>query len=304
LKHKEAIMNATATKTRISLKNILYATDFSPAAESALPYAIGLAKQYGAKVHGFHVRFPATYPIVGPEAMPQIMEAAQEQAKLEAQQLHEMLAGIPHEVSIFDGEVWPLISDIVTRRKTDMIVIGTSGRTGISRVLLGSVAEEIFRRASCPVLTVGPHVSQDTERRLEMKEILYATDFSPESLAALPYAVSLAEEHQARLTLLHVVGEAKVGEFVHAEQYADSIRRQLQKLFPPEAEAWCEGKCVVEHGPEAGKIIEVATALGADLIVLGVRGAKGGIGVTTHLSGSVAHEVVTQAQCPVLTVRG
>src|SRR5258708_2681270 len=112
-------MNATGTRTRISLKNILYATDFSPAAESALPYAIGLAKQYGAKVHGFHVRFPATYPIVGPEAMPYLLETAQEQAKLDAQQLHEMLAGIPHEVSVCDGEVWPLISDIVTRRMTD-----------------------------------------------------------------------------------------------------------------------------------------------------------------------------------------
>jgi len=297
-------MNATGTKTRISLKNILYATDFSPVAESALPYAIGLAKRYGAKVHGFHVRYPATYPIVGPEAMPQVMESAQQQAKLDAQQLHEMLAGIPHEVSVFEGEIWPLVSEIVTKQETDMIVIGTSGRTGVSRVLLGSVAEEIFRRVSCPVLTVGPHVSHDTGRRLEMKEILYATDFSQESLAALPYAVSLAQEHQARLTLLHVVGEAKVGELVHAEQYADSIRRQLQKLLPPEAETWCEPKCAVEHGPEADKILEVATALGADLIVLGVHGAKGGLGVATHLSGSVAHKVVAQARCAVLTVRG
>jgi nucleotide-binding universal stress UspA family protein len=297
-------MNATGTKTRISLKKILYATDFSRASEFALPYAIGLAKRYGAKVHGFHVRYPATYPIVGPEAMPQVMQAAQEQAKLDAQQLHEMLAPIPHEVSVCEGEVWPLISDIVTKQETDMIVIGTSGRTGMSRVLLGSVAEEIFRRASCPVLTVGPHVSQDTGRRLEMKEILYATDFSPESLAALPYAVSLAQEHQARLTLLHVVGEAKAGELVHAELYADSIRRQLKKLLPSEAEVWCEPKCAVEHGPEAAKILEVAIALGADLIVLGVRGAKGGMGVATHLLGSVAHDVVTQAQCPVLTVRG
>jgi nucleotide-binding universal stress UspA family protein len=92
-------MNAVATKTRIALKNILFATDFSPAAEAALPYAIGLAKQYGAKIHGLHVRFPATYPIVGPEALPVVLEAAEEQAKFEAQQMHEMLAGVPHEVT-------------------------------------------------------------------------------------------------------------------------------------------------------------------------------------------------------------
>ncbi len=297
-------MNATGTKMRVSLENILYATDFSPAATAALPYAIGLADRYGAKVHGFHVRFPATYPIVGPEAMPQIIEAAEEQAKFEAKQLHELLAGVPHMVSVCEGEMWPLIADAVEKQNTDLIVIGTSGRTGVSRALLGSVAEEIFRRATCPVLTVGPHASPETQRRLEMKEIVYATDFSPESLAALPFAVSMAQEHEARLTLLHVVAQPKVGELVHAEQYAESIKRQLHSLMPPEAEFWCEPKYMVQHGPEAEKIVEVATALGADLIVLGIRGAAGGMGMATHFSKSVAHEVVTQARCPVLTVRG
>ncbi len=297
-------MNATATKTRISLKNILFATDFSPAAEAALPYAIGLAQRYGGTVHALHVRFPATYPVVGPEAMPQVMQAAEEQAKIEAQQLHQMLTGIPHEVSVGEGEVWPMLNEIATEHKADLIVIGTHGRTGVTRVLLGSVAEEIFRKATVPVLTVGPHVSKDTERRLEMKQILFATDFSPESLAALPFAVSLAQEHQARLTLMHVVGPPKVGELVHAEQYAESIMRQLRKLVPAEAEPWCEPNCRVEHGHEAEKIMEVANALGADLIVLGVRGAEGGVGAATHLLQSIAHKVVTQARCPVLTVRG
>ncbi|MBZ5660287.1 MAG: universal stress protein [Acidobacteriia bacterium] len=297
-------MNATATKTRIALKNILFATDFSPAAEAALPYAIGLAQRYGGTVHALHVRFPATYPVVGPEAMPQVMQAAEEQAKIEAQQLHQMLTGVPHEVSVGEGEVWPMLNEVATEHKADLIVIGTHGRTGVTRVLLGSVAEEIFRKSTVPVLTVGPHASKDTERRLEMKEILFATDFSPESLAALPFAVSLAQEHQARLTLLHIVGPAKVGELVHAEQYAESIMRQLRKLVPAEAEPWCEPNCKVEHGHEAEKIMEVANALGADLIVLGVRGAEGGIGAATHLLQSIAHKVVTQARCPVLTVRG
>jgi nucleotide-binding universal stress UspA family protein len=297
-------MNATAARTRISLKNVLFATDFSPAAEAALPYAIGLAQRYGGTVHGLHVRFPATYPVVGPEAMPQVLEAAEEQAKIEAQQLHQMLTGVPHEVSVGEGEVWPVIAEIARKDKTDLIVIGTHGRTGVTRVLLGSVAEEIFRKSPCPVLTVGPHVSKDTERRLEMKEILYATDFSPASLAALPFAVSLAQEHQARLTLLHVVGPPKVGELVHAEQYAESILRQLRALVPAEAEPWCEPNFKVEHGAEADKIMEVANALGADLIVLGVRGAEGGVGAATHLLQSIAHRVVTQARCPVLTVRG
>src|ERR1700674_703426 len=296
-------MSAVATKTRIALKNILFATDFSPAAEAALPYAIGLARQYGAKVHGLHVRFPAMYPIVGPEAMPQVIEAAEEQAKFEAQQLHEMLATIPHEVTVAEGDLWPTLKEMVDQQKVDLIVMGTHGRKGVSRALLGSAAEEVFRKASCPVLTVGPHVSPNTERRLAMKEILFATDFSPESLAALPFAVSLAQEHQSNLTLLNVTGKPEVGELVHAGQYAESTLRRLQTLVPAGSELWCEPKCRVEKGPEAEKIIEVAIALGADLIVLGVRGPQGGVGAATHLLRSIAHHVVVQAQCPVLTVR-
>jgi len=296
-------MKAVEAKTRIALKNILFATDFSPAAEAALPYAIGLAKQYGGKVHGLHVRFPATYPIVGPEAMPQVIEAAEEQAKFEARQLHEMLETVPHEVTITEGDLWPTVSEIVNKQQTDLIVMGTHGRKGVSRALLGSAAEEVFRKASCPVLTVGPRVSLNTERRLAMKEILFATDFSPESLAALPYAVSLAQEHLSNLTLLNVAGKPEVGELVHAGQYKESMLRRLQTLIPAGAELWCEPKCRVEQGPEAEKIMEVAIALGADLIVLGVRAPQGGVGATTHLLQSIAHQVVANAQCPVLTVR-
>jgi nucleotide-binding universal stress UspA family protein len=136
-----------------------------------------------------------------------------------------------------------------------------------------------------------------------MKEILYATDFSPESLAALPFAVSLAQEHLSNLTLLNVTGKAEVGELVHAGQYVESTMRRLQALVPAGADFWCEPKCRVEQGAEAEKIMEVAIALGADLIVLGVRDPRGGVGATTHLLRSIAHDVVAKAQCPVLTVR-
>ena len=97
-------MNATGTQTRISLKYILYATDFSLASEAALPYVKGLSKQYGATVHAVHVRFPAAYPVVGPEMMPQVIEAAEEQAKLEVRELQDVLASVPHDVSVGEGD--------------------------------------------------------------------------------------------------------------------------------------------------------------------------------------------------------
>jgi len=296
-------MTTVATKSRVAFKNILFANDFSPAAIAALPYATGLAKQYGAKVHGLHVRYPATYPIVGPEAMPQIIEAAEEQAKFEAKQMHECLASVPHEVSIIEGDLWPTIHEIAEKQKVDLIVMGTHGRKGVSRALLGSAAEEVFRKASCPVLTVGPHASHNTERRMAMKQIVFATDFSPESLAALPFAVSLAQEHESKLTLLNVAGKQEVGDLVHAEQYAESTMRRLRSLVPAGAELWCEPVCRLEHGSEGDKIIEVAVALGADLIVLGLHKPHGGFGATTHVLRSIAHQVVVDAPCPVLTVR-
>ncbi len=296
-------MATVAAEKRIALKNILFATDFSPIAEAALPYALGLAKQYGARVHGVHVRFPASYPIVGPESVPVVMEAEEELAKTDAQQIHAMLAGVPHAVTVAQGDLWPSLSEIVAREKTDLIVIGTHGRKGFRRALLGSAAEEIFRQARCAVLTVGPHISPDTNRRLGMKEILFATDFSPASLAALPFAMSLAQEHESNLTLLNVIPEAKTGELVHPREYEESTLRQLRGLVPEDARLWCEPKYRVEQGNEAAKIMEVAIAIGADLIVLGVRGAEGLPGAATHVGRSVAHDVVVDAQCPVLTSR-
>lgn len=295
-------MQAVAAEKRIALKKILFATDFSPVAEEALPYAIALARQYGAKVHALHVRFPSTYPVVDPDTVPAVIEAAEEQAKFEAQQLHEMFRDVPHEVTVAEGDLWPILGEIVEKQNVDLIVVGTHGRKGFSRAVLGSAAEEIFRKAPCAVLTVGPRISHDTQRRLRMKEILFATDFSAESLAALPFAVSLAQEHESNLTLLNVTGPPEKGELVHPQEYAESKLRRLQGLVPADARVWCEPKCRVEHGQEAEKILEVATALGADLIVLGVRQPQG-MGAATHLGHPVAHEVVANAACPVLTFR-
>jgi len=295
-------MNATATQTMIKFKNILYATDFSSASEAALPYAKALAEQYGATVHALHVRMPATYPIVGPEAMPQVIEAAEELAKFEARQLHDMFPTTAHDVCVTEGELWTAVENMIREQKIDMIIIGTHGRTGIGRALLGSAAEEIFRKATCPVLTVGPHISKDTEHRLEMKEILFATDFSEESIGALPYAVSLAQEHQAYLTILHVIGEPEVGDLINTELYMASTLRRLRELVPNEADHWCMPEFEVARGNAAEKIMETAETVGADLIVLGVRSARDGAGAVTHLLRPTAHRIITQATCPVLTV--
>ena len=295
-------MKMLDVSARIQLKNILFATDFSPASNAGVPYAAELAKRYGAQIHALHVR----PPVVNPMTPPRSWKAAEEAAKLEAEQqtreLVKSFAGLQPEILIEEGDLWSNLAKAIQEKKIDLIVMGTRGRSGVGKFLLGSSAEEVFRQALCPVLTVGPH--SPAKGPHEFTRIVFATDFSPESVAALPYAVSLAQECQAHLTLLHVVAEPKGGELMHAPELARSFTQLLHNLMPPEAELWCVPEYVIERGEVAETILNVAAQSKADLIVLGVRQPSGFPGAATHLPIAIAHKVVSHATCPVLTVRG
>lgn len=130
------------------------------------------------------------------------------------------------------------MEEVIGGCKIDLIVLGTHGRTGWGKVLLGSVAESIFRKAPCPVVTVGPHCSADPKRSVEFHQIVFATNFSPESLVAAPYAVSLAQENQAKLTLLHVVEDPKSG-LGNPDQLVPPELAMLCRVIPKEARLWC-----------------------------------------------------------------
>ena len=123
-----------------------------------------------------------------------------------------------HHSYVRHGQVWKNLAGIIDENKIDLIVVGTHGRSGLGKLLLGSVAEDILRHASCPVLTVGPKVSGRAKLpalpargrdlapvELELQQIVFATDFAQYSLYAAQEAVALAEEFRSRLTLLHVI---------------------------------------------------------------------------------------------------
>src|SRR6202035_1386816 len=126
-------------------------------------------------------------------------------SKEHAQLLNAQLADVNHEVMIGQGNIWGEVSKSIEEKKIDLIVPGTRGRTGLEKALLGSVAEQILRQAPCPVLTVGPHVTLQPENAAKIHEILYATDLAVDFPVAAPYAISLAQENQAHLTLLCVM---------------------------------------------------------------------------------------------------
>ena len=297
-------MKVFEAETRIALRNILFATDFSTAAEAALPFAIQIAQRYGAKVYGVHVNGFDGYTGGLPNTWAAMAEAAEKETKEDAERLDEQLKGIEHEVVISEGEIWEVMSNLIKQKEIDLVVLGTHGRTGLGKAILGSVAEQILRQAPCPVLTVGPHVTVEPGHAAEMQEILYATDLTTDFPAAAPYAISLAQENQAHLMMLHVIEYPRNWDLVQPKQVADSMMRKLRELVPQEAELWCEPVCVIHQGVPAEKILDVAKRRGADLIVLGARPAKGSLVAATHLGGGTVHKVVSQAKCPVLTVRG
>jgi nucleotide-binding universal stress UspA family protein len=292
---------------RIGLKNILFATDFSPYSNAALPYALAIARQYGAKLYGIHALASEAYCLATPDYWPGYVQQEEELQQEAAARLEEQIRGVPHQVVSVIGDVWDILSRLVGEHDIDLIVVGTHGRTGARKLLMGSVAERIFRQAACPVLTVGPNVPCKENGAGQFRKILFATDFSKESLAALSYAFSLAEEDQSQLALLHVVEQPAAG-IVDVEGLTASLVRRLKQLTSAEVESWCDVQCLVgfsrQFAPPAERILEIARERAEDLIVLGVRPTHGAFSTVTHLSHTTAQHIVAHATCPVLTIRG
>jgi len=296
-------MRTAQITTPAAVRTILFATDFSDAAKRAQSYATGLSTRFRAKLVVAHANEPPNYGL-----RPENWRAANEQAAAKMSELQKTLtstfSGFESDFCVDEGSAWHVVESLLGKRNVDLIVVGTRGRTGVGKLLLGSQAEEIFRHAPCPVLTVGPNAVEMKGTERELGEVLYATNFSPESRASAPFAVTFALTLGAHLNLLHVVEEAKTGELVHPEEVLASSERLLASLVPEEAQFWREPRFFAERGEPAQKILQVAERVHAGLIVLGVRKPTGVSGVATHLATGVAYKVACSATCPVLTVRG
>ena len=299
-------MKAIEAGRRVALKNILFSTDFSSCSNAALPYALSIGRRFEAKLFVAHIMPTAAEMFTAPDVWPTAFEEEEKKVKEYMDRMEKQMQGLPHDMLTARGKVSDALAQIIDRHAIDLLVLGTRGRSGIGKLLLGSVAEDVLRRAACPVLSVGPDVSSEPGDEIRFRRILFATDFSDESLAALPYAISLAEEDQAQLSLLHVIEHPAAG-IVDLEAITASAMRRLKGLVPAEAEPWCHAECLIEFGqqltPPAERILDVAADRDADLIVLGVRPVHGNFGLVTHLASTTAH-ILTQAACPVLTVRG
>ncbi len=275
---------------RLKLDNILAATDFSSASKTALCYALSMARRHGSKVFVVHVS--------SAQSEANLMDAWRTaQAEITDHLVAGRLRGLQHELLVKSGDVWTVLAQLIAECGIDLVVVGTRGRTGVWKLLLGSVAETIFRQASCPVLTVGPGISQQ-DPEIGPQRILVPTGFAPQSLYAVGYALRLARELHSSLALLHVVTDPGMQD---QEQVRSARLARLQDLVGAKEQLTSPPEFFVEFGSAPEKILETASRWNPNLIVLGIHHSAAVSRKET--TWAKAYEIVCKASCPVLTVR-
>ncbi|HUK25499.1 MAG TPA: universal stress protein [Terriglobales bacterium] len=308
---------AAQLEARTYFKNILVATDFSEVSRIALQFAAGLAEEHQGRLLIAHMLPPlAREPI--PLEMPASLETERSQARRQMEALagEEFLSHVRHEERIERGDSWLVLLDLIEEQGIDLLVLGTHARTGLKKLVLGSVTEQLFRLAPCPVMTVSPHVAFKARDGGSVQEVLFATDFGRASRNALPYAIALANEKRARLCLLHVITPlpplsmgpswypGTEGPARQEEEVLEAEKR-LRELVPAKTSFVNEPEFVVELAQMPEAILKTAFDRNADLIVMGVKAVSPGQArAAAHVPWPTAHEVVCHAECPVITVRG
>jgi nucleotide-binding universal stress UspA family protein len=271
---------------------IVVATDFSPASMSAARIAAGISQIFNARVTLLHIfEYAPRHRYQVPVGW--MLESIRSDVRKKLAEVKEILieAGVEVEVMMLEGAV--PAQQIVTFMQScqnPILVMGTHAVAGMERFLLGSAAEEVLRQARCPVVTVGPHVASPSMNGQFLRKILYATDFSDASLAAVPVLSTLRNSTAAHLRILHVSSDHDSQ--IEETQRFDSVRRLLG--------ASASDEYVILHGNGAAQaIVDEAEKYPADLMVLGVKRASAFV---AHVAPKIAFQIVAASPCAVLTL--
>ena len=294
----------------IRIEHVLCPVDFSEISQHALDHAAAIALWYEARLTLLHV-FP-NLPVM--DIPPLVLEDAdRERLMASMRRMAVHVSGVPLDVRVQEAAyVHEAILAQVDATQADLLVLGTHGRSGFQRLFLGSVTEKVIRKAHCPSLIVPPRAPDVAATApVRFGRILCAIDFSESSLSALAHALDMAEEADARLTLLHVVEFPSVMsqeptaldvDLAHLREIAVAeARRRLHELIPDAARTYCTVETAVAQGSPHREILRQAIEQGSDVIVMGVHG-RGAVDVL--LFGSTTHHVIRASACPILIVRG
>ena len=302
----------------LALKNILFARDFSPASEAALPFALALAERTGAKLHVLYAEVlqgdpfhPAERPTPAAEKLRERMRQWTERA---ASPVFDP-GSVRVEHAVVRGvAAAPALLDYAEEHAVDLVVMGTHGRRGARRALLGSVAEETVRFAPCPVLTVrqtSAAAEADVAAAPRVTSILVPVDFSEHAREALRHAKGLGALFGARLDLLHVIEAAPeplfyvpLAEIGRADEPEGDLDRKalahLRRWYEATEGPATEVRFAVRYGNAPQEILQHAEEHTADLVVIATHGRTG---LERFFMGSVAEKVVRRAPCPVFTLK-
>jgi nucleotide-binding universal stress UspA family protein len=291
----------------LEIKLILCPIDFSEFSERAYHLALSLAEHYRAKLVAQHVVELWRYPSVGFVASAGLYEEfCQAHRESSKERLQELVRNHPHdeiqpELVVNQGMAPDSILSFAQTHKTDLIVMGTHGRRGYDRLMLGSVTDRVMRRAPCPVLAVRkpPQDSMAADQGRghvhHLNRILFCADFSENSEQALNYAISATAEYDAELTLLHVLED--VPSPARTEEAIAAATEQLDKLIPPEGRTTLKIKTAVRIGKPYKQIIQLALEAQIDMVAMGVHGYGA---LDPAVFGSTTYRVIQLGPCPVL----
>jgi nucleotide-binding universal stress UspA family protein len=287
-------MPTDQTVAAAAISNIVVATDFSPSSNTALLYALGIARSNHAKVWIVHVVADAFF---SSDTQQRAIDDAWREGhrRMTEHFIAGHLDGVQHKLLVEHGSTYDVLMRIVEEHEAGLLVLGTRGRSRIGKLLLGSVAESIFRQAPCPVMTIGPKTEMPQSPAVPQR-ILFCTGFSQHSLEAGRLAIRLAERQGGELILLHVAPES----VTDRDAYARDANQRLAAIVPPDIKFAAAPCTLVEFGTAVECILAAAQEKRPDLIVLGVRQPES---FTRRLRWATAYGVVTEAPCPVLTVR-
>lgn len=300
----------------LHINNVMVTTDLSDCGEAAVPFAAALARQHDATLHLVYVEdiqpvYFASEPVLGMSGPPALqlewVAAARKEHELRQKEFADRLAQEQLKVVTHfkDGSPARRILETASEVRADCLVMSTHGRSGLSRLVFGSVTENVLRHSPCPVLCVKPGETPGGPGPL-----LFTTDLSKESLSALNYAISLAKQQQRELHMLLVVDDRMYipsdgGMPVNAVEWMVDERRKMEaKLKELAARVRSDSALTVtvhvRHGDPAEQIVNVSDYIEAACVVMASHGRTG---LRRLVLGSVAEQVIRNSARPVLTIR-
>ncbi|PSQ95816.1 MAG: universal stress protein [Bacteroidetes bacterium SW_9_63_38] len=298
----------------MNVDNVLIPTDFSACADHALTHALEVADRFGARLHILHVvneLDPDWYGISdAQERAVKLRDQIREEARDRLEELapdRELDTTVSLQLSF---DVADTIYEYVDERDIDLVVMGTHGRQGLDRLLLGNVAHKIIRHLPCPVMTVREEVPWTGEEDVSYEDVLTPVDFSEHSQAALKVSKTFSSAYAARLHLLFVAekrtvptfsdtGTPGIGVVEMDPEIVANAEKALKQLNENVGGPEVESRYHVREGDVSSDIVDFSETHGIDLIVMATRGLTG---VSRFLIGSNTERIVRVAPCPVLTI--